>query len=432
MKAYASATRPMFPSREGRLPPWLLRGKIAWLALAAVAAMLLLIALPLAGERETSFEGAESIGRFQYLAVGCLVGVLALSLLTLGSSLRVKPLGVCEFSFLAFMTVCAFSSALGVSPIQSLTYLMATTICYCAGFAAWRVLPPQRMAWVFAFCGVVYVLFAAYCLARYGVGVGRYVGRMTPNHFAAIAGVGAMCCQLGGRYVKIVGGALGVALVVWVVARGMFLSLGVFFTVYYFRWIRAVFSKRGGGLAPFLLAVGFGGLLTVVVVLFIMPSAADKIGNYFDLNSVERGVGSGLTGRSEIWNLGWERFIENPFLGQGFRSVKITGIGETTHSSYIDLLREVGALGLVCYGVFVVLSVRQLFRVRAGMDVKSQDVHRWASAVVVALLFLSFFEINLLTFAFPSGAMILFAITSAPTAETQAPRATGFPPGARR
>jgi hypothetical protein len=81
------------------------------------------------------------------------------------------------------------------------------------------------------------------------------------------------------------------------------------------------------------------------------------------------------------------------------------------------MLREVGFVGTGAYLLFVAASIWKLFHLAPGLDPSSATVFRWARSLILSLLVLSFFEINLLTFGFPTGAMIMLALAASPGAD---------------
>jgi exopolysaccharide production protein ExoQ len=95
---------------------------------------------------------------------------------------------------------------------------------------------------------------------------------------------------------------------------------------------------------------------------------ADKISSYFtrmlDLESSTRGIGTGATGRTELWARGITTLFDSPVafvFGDGFRSSNSGVIGFSTESSYISILLDSGAfLGIAVILVFLYSPIKAL------------------------------------------------------------------------
>jgi exopolysaccharide production protein ExoQ len=157
---------------------------------------------------------------------------------------------------------------------------------------------------------------------------------------------------------------------------------------------------------------------------------ADKIGSYFthmlDLESSTRGVGTGATGRTELWARGAATLFDNPItfiFGDGFRSSNSGVIGFSTESSYISILLDSGAfLGAVIILIFLHSPIKALALT------PPQDRHS-SSLVLLApfLIFLlveSIFSRYLLGIGNPTSLltlMLLFSLSMRERAKVQSP-----------
>ncbi|MGB0113715.1 MAG: O-antigen ligase family protein, partial [Ilumatobacteraceae bacterium] len=79
--------------------------------------------------------------------------------------------------------------------------------------------------------------------------------------------------------------------------------------------------------------------------------------------------------RTEIWSLAWDSFKENPIFGLGFNSAKGVFFDETglggAHNSVINVMIDVGLVGLAWWTALVVASLILLGRLR-GIERRSQ------------------------------------------------------------
>ena len=73
-----------------------------------------------------------------------------------------------------------------------------------------------------------------------------------------------------------------------------------------------------------------------------------------------------LSGRTELWALGWDRFLERPLAGYGFDSLAALLSGAAMqvgqlHNGYLDLLIQGGAIAGVLFVVLTARSIRHAF-----------------------------------------------------------------------
>jgi O-antigen ligase len=77
------------------------------------------------------------------------------------------------------------------------------------------------------------------------------------------------------------------------------------------------------------------------------------------LDDDERGIGTGFTGRLEIWQAAYELWRENFFFGVGYgQHVEQMGLGIYAHNMMLVLLSELGLFGLAGFGLFSILCLR--------------------------------------------------------------------------
>lgn len=167
---------------------------------------------------------------------------------------------------------------------------------------------------------------------------------------------------------------------------------------------------------------------------------ADKINSYFtrmlELESSTRGVGTGATGRTELWARGISTLFDSPVafvFGDGFRSSNSGVIGFSTESSYITILLDSGIfLGIAVIMVFMYSPIKALSLV--------PQQNRHSSSLVLLAPFLTFllvesiFSRYLLAIGNPTSLLTLFVLFSvsmreSATKSVQAPwRGAAIPP----
>ena len=144
--------------------------------------------------------------------------------------------------------------------------------------------------------------FAAITLWRFEVTApGRFVGSLTPNHFANIVLTALTFGFLGPRLIRTLVIPLGVALIMPVNSRGALIAVAIAISV---RWsIRFASERRVAAFGAMSCAVGLGALL--VLHEGVQTLVADTAAEVFAVDDLARGMGSGGTGRTQMWEDAW-------------------------------------------------------------------------------------------------------------------------------
>jgi O-antigen ligase len=142
------------------------------------------------------------------------------------------------------------------------------------------------------------------------------------------------------------------------------------------------------------------GICAISVLFLVVPALHHILfEDILRLHETGRGLGSGFTGRSELWAAALNSFWRRPVFGYGFR----TG-GFGAHSGYIKLLAEMGLVGFIPVVGSVVIEAVRRFRLatrfrdmpQAAMpmiDIKeSFRVNSIACATIVLMLAFWVFE----------------------------------------
>ena len=261
-------------------------------------------------------------------------------------------------------------------------------------------------------CGVLAVLGLAFCsfaLWKYGVSSpGRFVGSLTPNHFANIALAAVILGTLGPTLIRFAVVPIGVALTLPVNSRGTLVAIAVMLLV---RWGLRLTSERR--------VVAIGGLSVacgLVTLLVLHPGLRSTVGDaaedVFAMDDLSRGTGSGGTGRLELWRDAIDAIAERPLAGAGFRAVRQSdGRISTAHNAYIDLFQELGIpLAVTLIGCLAVAVVR---RVRSARAVIAEDsAQLWIAGGLLAIAINAMFEVHLLNIGFPLSVVFMLLLTA--------------------
>jgi O-antigen ligase len=127
------------------------------------------------------------------------------------------------------------------------------------------------------------------------------------------------------------------------------------FTIVYITLYRGVFRFAAAS-----------GILGFLVLLFILavPNVREKVSEkVLHIHDKGRGIGSGFTGRTEMWKQGIEWFWKKPVLGYGFRATSLgRGVGfGGVHSAYIKIFLEAGIIGgFLIIGAVIIEAYRRM------------------------------------------------------------------------
>lgn len=301
---------------------------------------------------------------------------LPLVIMTVSATLYRRPMPAIP-RFMAIVVIGAlaagFASLWGASDrLDSMMSLVVVLIVILCGYlsSAAIVATDSRRAFfdlVAMICRVVVVLGTLFYLARINLGRGAgFAGWVdNPNTLASFLAPGlvvliAGCIERrpGWKIWYLPFAVLGTALL-WVTgARASLvwfvMSMGAFF-----------FYRRGPGV---------NAMITVILALILLiwwEQISAFVTNFLQLNAnpyLQTAPGP-LSGREEVWRIGWDLFKQRPFLGYGMgSSTELLNLasykfvrhqGLHFHSSYIMVLVETGLLGFV---PFVLLLVHTLIR----------------------------------------------------------------------
>jgi O-antigen ligase len=265
--------------------------------------------------------------------------------------------------------------------------------------------------------GWLFILFVKHGLTG---GFAGQIGGINRN-VTSTAALAAMMFTLfsSNRMIRLA--AIGCAgfLIVAVTSRGSILAMGVFVAVYY-----ALHKGTSKAAIHALLACVLGGF-----VLATIPFFQDLILNdIFRLNQHDRGVGSGFSGRFEMWKQAIQGVWKKPILGWGFRTTSQGGGGDFggIHSAYIKIVLEAGFVGaFFLLGAAITELVRRLklsMRLRLvhpsqmpGFDVaESYHINSLACASMCSLMTLWIYDQYYINLGSPIS-IVFFLMILAPT-----------------
>jgi len=302
----------------------------------------------------SSSPGLESIGRPLIFVLLLLAALVAL----VGK--KVRPISPTASELLLYAVgIVSSAVALVRSVDYSIYYSMYfLTAIICISVIA-RTIPLPRLLDVAALsillCVITTVLFdwkdLMICLS---ISIGKTgLHRFTPfgSHpllVGYIFGSGSILlirrAYLAGRtwerYAMIAGTLLAWTMVLAASARSAVAGLVVaalFAYVAEFRFFKGSSLGRAGMIA----------IIVGAVAAVYFAASSTYLQNILEVNSDTRGIGSGVTGRTDLWEKGLMSLTSDPTLvafGGGLRSSEYSVIGFLTENSYITILLDSGAL----------------------------------------------------------------------------------------
>jgi O-antigen ligase len=170
------------------------------------------------------------------------------------------------------------------------------------------------------------------------------------------------------------------------------------------RLVNTLFSKRAG-----LVLVA----IAACILLYIGPGHK-YLQAILAVDNSYRGVGSGATGRTDLWMHGLSTLSSDPTrlaVGAGLRSSEAESIGFSTESSYLTILVDSGLfLGSALIALFVSAPVRALKLSRSSTN--GPNSFAFLPSFFVFLLVQCFFIRDLVGLGNPISLMTLFFIMS--------------------
>jgi hypothetical protein len=180
-------------------------------------------------------------------------------------------------------------------------------------------------------------------------------------------------------------------------------SAAVFAVVVEFRLTKVLFSKR----------LGLVMLALAALVFVYLGPAHNYLQDIFAVNNAYRGVGTGATGRTDLWRQGIESLSDPSRLafGGALRSSEVGFISFSTESSYITILMDSGIFAgsaLIALFLYAPIGALRLSRSVTG----GRNPFAFLPSFFVFLLVQCFFIRDLVGIGNPISLMTLFYITS--------------------
>jgi len=232
---------------------------------------------------------------------------------------------------------------LSLFPLHTAGYAVLTLGTFCMASWVWNNdYRAVRFMLILTAALLLLVLFLIFM--KHGFSRGS-VGGINRNRYAGVAMVAIMCCFFGNGKIKWIGLLAGLPFILMVTSRSGLLAVGVFATAY---------LALNLGIRRFLPFAVLGAVVLVAVILSGRGMGGKQdlvISKILMLDSAERGLQSGLTGRTDRWKEGFQTFRKSPVIGHGFRTRRNISIeSKSAHNGYINLALDSGLLGIILVG----------------------------------------------------------------------------------
>jgi O-antigen ligase len=267
-------------------------------------------------------------------------------------------------------------------------------------FSLFWTLSPDARQFVWKSIRLIVVVFLAIASALYWPPNGRYMGGIHPNNFSQLLILLACLAFYPKLSIRWTVGLLLIAISYAMAISSRYALLAIFVTAAFATFIRV--GRIGN--VRIIIAPLIAAILGIMGFLF-----KDSISSLFLLQDSDRGLASGMSGRTDLWSYALPQLVQHPFLGFGFKD-RSAYVG--THNGLIDILLQVGLptgimlLAFVAYKIFA--SMRDsisLATTAIGDDVALATMFS-IQAVVSA-----FFQPQLFNFGDVQGIAVLLGLT---------------------
>jgi hypothetical protein len=339
----------------------------------------------------------------QFQSIGFLIFVSSLLFYT-RSELMNSPFITMRRSYQKLMSFCilamAFLSVQSTTPAETFLYCVFFFFALWVSSCIWQTSPAITVAtFTVSFYATAAFILAAFLI--HGWPDDRMVGGIHPNNFAATAFAAMVLGCISGGKKRWLGMILSFSVAIIVSSRYVLLSSTAFVFAY------AILSPRRirGGFPLLLL----GLCISAAMIIF----GLDVIEHVFAVNDPNRGFGSGLTGRMDMWQLGMLDVANNPFFGVGFRAKgEASGIAGA-HNAFLSLAVQVGVIvaPLLLFAVLSI-SVVTMLRCRAGffVDIQVNSMARSVGPAILAILIGAFFETQIFNLGDSFGILLILCL----------------------
>ncbi len=271
---------------------------------------------------------------------------------------------------------------------------------YAASFLVFFGATDDDRKYFYKMLGVALFIFQVIAIILYWPPQNRWMGGIHPNIYAQSLIIFSAVILFMTRKWRFIGIPLALFLVVSVSSRygviAIVLSLLIFISLK--------------------LVAKFNVSVYVMAAVIVLPLAVtlalefDFVRETLKLDSVTRGLGSGVSGRATMIEGFWSQFETRPLAGFGFRQ---RGEYFTTHNGFLNTILENGIVVSTMLLLYILMKYIVLVH-HVVMNSRKRDFHaieqRMVFCLFSALLFSSSFQPQLINFGDLMGVMVIFCL----------------------
>jgi O-antigen ligase len=320
----------------------------------------------------------------------------------------IKSQDLPKFLINIFFGSLFYSSFLSLDVGKSLSYTVVTYITVLFFSRLWMEEWNRVRIGLYLFGGIIFALLFLAVL-YHGMPRERWIGGIHPNHFAGIALSAMVALFFQSTKIRVIAAVLALISVVLVNSRGGLLAVIDFVACYTLLALIGRRTVKQLGLLIFIFTIIFFGSA------IFLSEISEQFLSITKINDQARGLGSGLTGRSQNWDVILNLIAERPFSGYGFRTENVLTL--LIHNAYLKLFLQVGLFGGV---VFILLSLIQGWRMLAlciqiaPYDEEKANIYRVIASAIFMIMINGLLESVMINIGFPLPILFLFLLV-APT-----------------
>lgn len=296
-----------------------------------------------------------------------------------------------------YFIINVFSLLNSLDPLISMGYLATTVLCLVLAYSFHVSLSVEEKVKGLALYGLagtaalaVYLYFADFTPQ------GRLGGTLNPNAIGMIAlSVIAASFLSRKKWYAVIVSVPALVVLYLTNSRASMAALIIIAALLSAFKLRML---RGFGSAAF---VCFSTALLLSLLSYFAESIQELIASVFVLDDPYRGIRTGVSGRMVAWKDAWDIFLANPLIGVGYRMHEhYMRLHSSAHNGYLAMLAETGILGFSIVVYFILTALVTYWRsIRNPFSL-------WSLSVIVAYLFIAFFERYLFNVGNPLSVII--------------------------
>jgi O-antigen ligase len=160
-----------------------------------------------------------------------------------------------------------------------------------------------------------------------------------------------------------------------------------------------------------LMRLVLGSCVALIGIQLLLDPLLDVVhyvaSDVLQLNSADRGIDSGFTGRTGIWRDTLELWMRSPVFGVGYRQHEQFLDGAPAHSAYLAVLADTGLLGFIVYIVLLISSLS------AAWGIQDRRTRRFVVTMIVAYMISGLFDTRTIDAGNPYSLLFLMCCSLA-------------------